>query len=131
MLTLRTIARRCICLAVCGKQLADVNAGHRGGNRAERAAGVGLGLGVPAFQLAQAAGHVDAEDLLLVRRELAGLRRPQEGAEVDRRRAQRTGHAAQKRASRDDVLGRFAGVFALHVRSSVRCQMLNQIASHA
>ena len=41
------------------QQLADVDAGHRGRDGLERAAGVGAGLGVPGFQLADAAGEPD------------------------------------------------------------------------
>ena len=48
------------------QQFADVHAGHGSGNRAERPAGVGARLGIPAFQLAQAAGHVNHQHALLL-----------------------------------------------------------------
>ena len=57
------------------QQLRDVDAGHGGGNRAERPAGVGARLGVPAFELAQAAVHVEHDDPLLIGLQLVGNRR--------------------------------------------------------
>ncbi len=62
-----------------GQQLADVHARHGSGNGAERSAGVGLGLGIPAFQLAQAAGHPDHENVFLIRRQLGQGRREARG----------------------------------------------------
>ena len=64
------------------QQLGDLDAGHRGADRAERAAGLGAGLGVPAFELAQAAVHVEDDDPLLILLELRGRERPREDAQA-------------------------------------------------
>ena len=84
------------------QQLADVDAGHRGGDGLERAAGVGAGLGVPGFQLADAAGQPDDEDALLRLLQLPGGGRVDQAAEAEhaeprppsRRRGSRAARAA-------------------------------------
>ena len=63
------------------QQLRNVNARHRGGNRAERATGRRARLGVPAFQLAESAVHVEHDDSFLVGAQLVGDRRIGEHAE--------------------------------------------------
>ncbi len=63
------------------QQLADVHARHRRGNRAKRPAGFGAGLGVPAFELAQAAVHVEDDDPLLLLGKLLGRERTSKPAQ--------------------------------------------------
>ena len=48
------------------QQLRDLDARDRRADRAERAAGLGARLGIPALELAQAAVHVEDDDPLLV-----------------------------------------------------------------
>ena len=58
-----------------GQQLGDLNSRDGRADCTERAAGVGAGLGVPAFELAQTAVHVEKDDPLLIVHELLWRRR--------------------------------------------------------
>ena len=65
------------------QQLADVNAGHRGGDGLEGTAGIGAGFGVPRFQLAGPAQQQDDKDPFLSRVQLARGERLDERAETE------------------------------------------------
>ena len=82
------------------QQLADMHAGDRRRNRAERPAGVGFGLGVERFELAESAVQENDQHLLLLGFELrrdARLDQPPDDA--DPRRPGE--HVRQHGASRD------------------------------
>jgi hypothetical protein len=54
------------------QKFADMDAGHRGWYRTERAAGGGARLRIPAFELAQSAVHVEHDDAFLIALQLVG-----------------------------------------------------------
>ena len=71
------------------QQFADVDAGHGGRDGLERPAGVGAGLGVPGFELADAAREEDDEDALVLPANLVGVGRREHVLEAEHADARR------------------------------------------